>query len=282
MITALLKQKYRNGRALRDHEIAHIMIALLMAGQHTSSASGSWTLLHLASRPEVAEALYQEQVKYFGRPDGSLRSMTFEELRQLPLLDCVIRETLRLHPPIHSLIRKVRTPIHVPPSLSSYGNPSSPLVIPAGNYVLACPAISQVDPLIWKDPLSWDPERWTDPEGVAAEALKLYGDEHGEKVDYGFGAVSKGTESPYQPFGSGRHRCIGEQVRLCRPWSPRLLMSFFLSFFSLRMCSLARSSLRLLGSWSSNWRDRSPNITTQCVFVFFRHLVETLILFTIT
>jgi sterol 14alpha-demethylase len=233
MIAALLNQKYRNGRALRDHEIAHIMIALLMAGQHTSSASGSWALLHLASRPDVAEALYEEQVKHFGRPDGSLRPMTFEELRQLPLLDCVIRETLRIHPPIHSLIRKVRTPVQVPPSLSSYRNSNSPLIIPAGNYVLASPAISQVDPLIWKDPLLWDPERWFDPEGVAAEAFKLYGDEHGEKVDYGFGAVSKGTESPYQPFGAGRHRCIGEQVRCSVGNFPNL---FLLMVFLVPVC----------------------------------------------
>jgi sterol 14-demethylase len=53
MISALMDQKYRDGRPLRDHEIAHIMIALLMAGQHTSSASGSWTLLHLAHNVEV-------------------------------------------------------------------------------------------------------------------------------------------------------------------------------------------------------------------------------------
>jgi sterol 14-demethylase len=53
MIAALLNQKYRNGTALRDHEIAHIMIALLMAGQHTSSATGSWALLHLAANPDV-------------------------------------------------------------------------------------------------------------------------------------------------------------------------------------------------------------------------------------
>ena len=60
----------------------------------------------------------------------------------------------------------------------------------------------------------WDPLRWlSDPEGVAEKAYKTYLDEDGEKVDYGFGAVSKGTESPYQPFGAGRHRCIGEQVR---------------------------------------------------------------------
>lgn len=54
MIAALINQKYRSGKSLRDHEIAHIMIALLMAGQHTSSATGSWALLHLADREDVA------------------------------------------------------------------------------------------------------------------------------------------------------------------------------------------------------------------------------------
>jgi sterol 14alpha-demethylase len=213
MISILLKQRYRNGRPMPDHEVAHLMIALLMAGQHTSSATGSWALLHLADRPDIAEALYQEQVKFFGAPDGRLRPMTYDELRQLPLLDCVIRETLRLHPPIHSIFRKVRSTVQVPLSLSSYLKESnSPLIVPAGHYVLASPAISQMDPLVWKDPRHWDPARWADPEGVAAEASKVYADEHGEKVDYGFGAVSKGTDSPYQPFGAGRHRCIGEQV----------------------------------------------------------------------
>jgi sterol 14-demethylase len=54
MISALMGQTYRNGTQLPDHEIAHIMIALLMAGQHTSSATSAWTLLHLADNPDVA------------------------------------------------------------------------------------------------------------------------------------------------------------------------------------------------------------------------------------
>ena len=53
MIASLMNQHYRSGKILQDHEIAHIMIALLMAGQHTSSATGSWILLHLADRPDV-------------------------------------------------------------------------------------------------------------------------------------------------------------------------------------------------------------------------------------
>ncbi|KAF9267916.1 lanosterol 14-alpha-demethylase [Marasmius fiardii PR-910] len=210
MMAALMSQKYRNGTAIKDHEVAHMMIALLMAGQHTSSATGSWALLHLAENPDIAEALYQEQVKHFSTPDGGLRSMSWEELRDLPLLDSVIRETLRCHPPIHSIMRYVRDDVPVPATLGAPSENTS-YVVPKGHYVLASPSVSQRDPLVWRDADKWDPYRWSDPEGVAAQALKTYVDESGEKIDYGFGAVSKGTESPYQPFGAGRHRCIGEQ-----------------------------------------------------------------------
>lgn len=54
IVAALMSQHYKNGRALSDREIAHIMIALLMAGQHTSSTTGTWTILHLADNPDVA------------------------------------------------------------------------------------------------------------------------------------------------------------------------------------------------------------------------------------
>lgn len=53
IIAALMQQRYKNGRELSDREIAHIMIALLMAGQHTSSTSGTWALLEIAEKPEV-------------------------------------------------------------------------------------------------------------------------------------------------------------------------------------------------------------------------------------
>ena len=64
-------------------------------------------------------------------------------------------------------------------------------VVPAGYYVLACPAFSQADPRIWKNASEFDATRWSDLEGVIVEAYKKYMDEGGEKIDYGFGAVSK-------------------------------------------------------------------------------------------
>ncbi|KAH9478634.1 Lanosterol 14-alpha demethylase [Psilocybe cubensis] len=243
MIAALMKQTYRNGRHLEDHEVAHLMIAMLMAGQHTSSSTGSWALIHIANNPQIGEALYQEQVEHFtesytaspsdgGRRPG-LRAMTYEEVKELPLLNAVIRETLRLHPPIHSIIRYVREDVVVPRTLAAphlHGSGvkrrvdegdkgdgdggDAVYVVPKGDYVLASPALSQIDARIWgRSADVWDPYRWIRDD--VGDVMKV-GDDGGggdgeEKIDYGFGLVSKGTNSPYQPFGGGMHRCIGEQ-----------------------------------------------------------------------
>ncbi|KAK0469342.1 lanosterol 14-alpha-demethylase [Desarmillaria tabescens] len=210
MIAALSGQVYRSGKPMTDSEVAHCMIALLMAGQHTSASTGAWAVLRLADDPDFAEKIYQEQVKFFGTPDRKLRPMTYDEARELPLMNTLIRETLRLHPPIHTIMRHVREDVPVPPSLAAPSK-DGVYVVPKGDYVLASPTVSHTDPRVWRNAMKFDPYRWIDPEGMAAQALETYVDEHGEKIDYGFGAVSKGTESPYQPFGAGRHRCVGEQ-----------------------------------------------------------------------
>ncbi|EIM24094.1 cytochrome P450 [Wallemia mellicola] len=207
MIASLMECKYKDGRQLKDREIAHIMIALLMAGQHTSSATSSWILFHLGDKPEVVEALYQEQKEKFMKDDGTFEPLNLDDMRDCPILNSVIKETLRLHPPIHSIIRKVINEIPVPQSLSAPSEKSS-YVIPKGNFVIACPGVSAVDPLLWNNSNEFEPTRWTTK---TKEQELANADETGETVDYGFGAISKGTSSPYQPFGAGRHRCIGEQ-----------------------------------------------------------------------
>ena len=53
MIAALQGSVYRDGSAVTDREVAHMMIALLLAGQHTSSATTSWILLHLGDREDI-------------------------------------------------------------------------------------------------------------------------------------------------------------------------------------------------------------------------------------
>ena len=58
VMNSLMQQKYRDGTPLPDHEIAHLMIAVLMAGQHTSSSTLSWCMLHIASRPDIQYVSY--------------------------------------------------------------------------------------------------------------------------------------------------------------------------------------------------------------------------------
>ncbi|WFD40855.1 sterol 14alpha-demethylase [Malassezia japonica] len=212
MIRALMEQTYKNGRQISDEEIAHMMIALLMAGQHTSSATGSWALLRLASRPEFIQEVYEEQVRVYGEPDGSFRPLNYDTQKSsVPKLDAVIRETLRLHPPIHSIMRKVKTDIPVPPTLAvpkgvvPKEGENAPFIIPKGHYVMAAPGVTQVDPNLWDDAEEFNPNRWLDNSSAHMSQ------EDGDQVDYGWGMVSSGAGSPYLPFGAGRHRCIGEQ-----------------------------------------------------------------------
>ncbi|KAK9893592.1 cytochrome P450 [Cystobasidium minutum MCA 4210] len=202
MLQALQGVTYKNGHVLTDKEIAHMMIALLMAGQHTSAATSSWLLLHLATRPDLQEALYEEQVKTYGRPDGTLEPLDYDRL-QTPLLNSTIREVLRLHPPIHSIMRKV---VDDMPVTHLEGKQ---YVIKKGEYVLAAPGVTQIDPLLWKDASEFIPQRWMGESNEVSQQLK--DDAAGEVQDFGWGAISTGASSPYLPFGAGRHRCIGEQ-----------------------------------------------------------------------
>lgn len=168
-----------------------------MAGQHTSAATSSWVLLEMASRPDICQSLYEEQVQILGQPDGSFRELEYDDIAQLKVLDSVIRETLRIHAPIHSIFRKVIQDLPVPTSLAAPSE-NSAYIIPKGYFVMACSGVAQMDHRIWQDPKTWEPTRWTDKEGFAAKAGAQYDNvTEGETVDYGFGG--KRNSSGGQP-----------------------------------------------------------------------------------
>jgi len=190
----LMRSTYKNGTPVPDKEIAHMMIALLMAGQHSSSSSSSWIMLRLASRPDIMEELYQEQIEVLG---ADLPPLRYEDLSKLTLHNNVLKEVLRLHTPIHSIMRKVKSPMPIS---------GTKLVIPTTHTLLASPGCTSRDAEYFPNPLLWDPHRWDVGSGGVIGT-----DVEEEKFDYGYGLVSKGASSPYLPFGAGRHRCIGEQ-----------------------------------------------------------------------
>ena len=197
MIWNLMQSVYKDGTTVPDAEVAHLMIALLMAGQHSSSSTSAWILLHLATRPDIMDELYQEQLDVLG-PD--LPPLTYDTLQKLTLNAQVVKETLRMHAPIHSIMRKVTSPMPLE---------GTPYTIPTTHILLAAPGVTSKASNHFPEPDLWEPHRWDSGSPLLA-SNKDIAEADDEKFDFGYGLVSKGANSPYLPFGAGRHRCIGE------------------------------------------------------------------------
>ena len=92
----------------------------------------------------------------------------------MPQLECVIKETLRLHAPLIILMRKVQRDFHY-----------KHWTVPAGSTVAVSPAVSNRMPDCFPEPERFDPSRYVSPR---------------EEDKQGFAWI---------PFGGGRHRCVG-------------------------------------------------------------------------
>ena len=193
LIWVLMDAEYKDGTRMADPEIANLMIAILLAGQHSACSTISWIMTWLAAQPDLIEALHREQLAVLG---SDFATVSLDGLRKLALSDAVIKETLRLNQPIHSIMRRATTPLAVE---------GTDIVIPPGHNLLASPGFMSRQPQYFPDPLAWNPHRWRE----GSDAAKIP-KERGESVDYGYGVVTKVTSNPYLPFGAGRHRCIGE------------------------------------------------------------------------
>ncbi|TPX40754.1 hypothetical protein SeMB42_g05887 [Synchytrium endobioticum] len=193
VLQGIMESTYKNGGKMTDDAIANFMIAILMAGQHTSSTTATWALLYLANDPQLQKLLIEEQSRVLtGKPDtptSQLPPLTYDAIKDLKLLEMTIKETLRLRPPIFQIMRKVIRDVEY----KGY-------IIPKGHYVCSSPAVSALDPEKYPDPHKFDPTRHLEASNA--------GD--GGWVVRDFDIAEKSARSHYLPFGAGRHRCIGE------------------------------------------------------------------------
>ncbi|KAK1827422.1 cytochrome P450 [Podospora conica] len=200
MLWTLMRSVYKDGTPMDDGDTASLMVALLLGGQHSSSAAGTWMLLELTARAGLQEELFEEQRRLGGEEGGGFRPLELADVDKMPLMMGAVKETLRVHSSINSIMRRVKN--HIPVPGTGY-------VIPPGRTMLASTSVMHLSEEYYARPEVWDPRRW---EGRVEEER----DE--DMVDYGYGTVNKGTRSPYLPFGAGRHRCIGESfayLNLC-------------------------------------------------------------------
>jgi len=163
--------KEKNGEDMYSvDKITGMFISMMFAGHHTTSGTAAWTLIELLKNPDVLGDVVAELDTLYA--DG--REVSHQALREIPLLENSIKESLRLHPPLILLMRKVMYDFH-------YKN----WTVPAGKLVGVSPSVSNRMPECFPDPETFDPTRYNDDR---AEDKQLFA---------------------WIPFGAGRHRCVG-------------------------------------------------------------------------
>ncbi|MEV6429531.1 cytochrome P450 [Nocardia sp. NPDC051463] len=157
-------------------EITGMFISMMFAGHHTTSGTAAWTVIELLRHPDLLTRVVGELDELY--VDGS--DVSFAALRRIPQLEAVLKETLRLHPPLIILMRVAKGEFEV----CGYR-------IEEGDLVAATPAISNRIPEDFPNPEDFDPDRYLDP--------------NQEDI------VNRWT---WIPFGAGRHRCVGAAFAL--------------------------------------------------------------------
>ncbi|AFU02000.1 cytochrome P450 [Nocardia brasiliensis] len=157
-------------------EITGMFISMMFAGHHTTSGTAAWTVIELLRHPDWLRRVVTELDELYA--DGA--DISFGALRRIPQLEAVVKEALRLHPPLIVLMRVARADFDV------CGHRIAP-----GDLVAATPAVSNRIAADFPQPDLFDPARYLDP----------------RQEDI----VNRWT---WIPFGAGRHRCVGAAFAL--------------------------------------------------------------------
>lgn len=171
-------------------------ITLLFAGQDTSAATLSWTLHLLSLHPDKQEKLAEEVRSALGNSSKTKPLVLKGMISQLPYLDAVIKESMRLYPVAPFIVRKLTTEITIPadedmPVNNNTKNKS--ISMPASTF--ACIWIYSLhrNPKLWQQPDEFLPERWIDP---VMRSRDLGQEEYGA----------------YMPFAIGPRNCLGQPL----------------------------------------------------------------------
>ncbi|KAL4188500.1 hypothetical protein AMTRI_Chr08g160470 [Amborella trichopoda] len=161
----------------RDMIIKATLLVIVFGATDTSSVTLEWAVAALLSNPEAMRKVKEELNTKIGKE----RRVEEVDIANLPYLQAVIKETLRLYPPAPILI----------PHESMEDCMVAGFHMPAGTQLIINAWKIQRDPRWWERPLEFEPERFI-----------------GSKVDM------KGQHFQFLPFGAGRRACPGTSLAL--------------------------------------------------------------------
>jgi cytochrome P450 len=166
ILSMLIAARDEDGSALTEDEIVGHAGVIFAAGHETSTNALAWTLFLLAMHPDVACDLTDELSSVL-RGDVP----TVEQLGKLPLLDAVIKESMRVLPPV---------PLH--PRVVAEDTELGGHSLPARTELFVSIYHIHHDQAIFDDPHRFRPERWS---------------------------RIKPSPFEYNPFSAGPRMCIG-------------------------------------------------------------------------
>jgi cytochrome P450 len=171
VLSLLLGVRDEAGEWFADKEVRDQLMTLMFAGHDTSTSTLTFMMHELARHPDVAERLREEQDRVLGGDPP-----TVERLEQMPYLEMVLDEVLRLYPPAWIGPRRAVRDFE-------FGG----YTVPRGAYVNYCSWASHRIPEVFPDPEAFIPERFTRERKAA---------------------LPRGA---YVPFGGGQRICIGKR-----------------------------------------------------------------------
>ncbi|KAH9948647.1 cytochrome P450 monooxygenase [Amylocystis lapponica] len=148
---------------LPESELVAQMSTLLFAGTDTTSSTLARILQLLALHPDVQIRLRREIMTARAADED----LSYDKLMQLPLLDAVCRESLRMYPMISLMSREAVKDVILPlsePIRGLNGDLISEVAVPCGTTVILGTLGWNRDKAVWGDDASeWKPERWLSP-----------------------------------------------------------------------------------------------------------------------
>nr|XP_043617256.1 cytochrome P450 76T24-like [Erigeron canadensis] len=158
------------------NDLRHLLLDLFVAGGDTTSTTLEWAMTELIRNPMKMETARLEITNFTQNNKKHIQEM---DISQLPYLQAITKETLRLHPPAPFLI----------PHKAIHDVEVGGFVVPKNAQILCNVWAIGRDPNVWSNPETFMPERFLEVE-----------------IDY------RGQNFELIPFGSGRRMCPGLNV----------------------------------------------------------------------
>ncbi|CCM06148.1 uncharacterized protein FIBRA_09621 [Fibroporia radiculosa] len=147
---------------LPEDELIAQMSTLVLAAVDTTSNALSRILHILAERKDVQDKLRKEILEA-----NAGEGLSYDELDQLPILDSVCRETLRVYPPAPIIFRQAYQDTVLPlsePIIGTDGSSINEIPIPKGTLLIVGVLGCNASKALWgEDAREWKPERWLSP-----------------------------------------------------------------------------------------------------------------------